>query len=391
MSMMTQTTPLHFVVPILLAKGEEKPEDKGNLITCKIKSDPNDKNSTVTHDMKIKMFKSGTTEEWLLAWQAFKLVLKGQGLDSGSAQFRFARVFLKGDALFKFNLIVKELKIDEKSETPDKLEECFKKLTEKILPHKAIRNQKCYLSRIAKKPADMKFRDYVTRMIEINDHLSSFPPDFHEDQKYSKFQLMEFIEFGMPKGWQIKMMENNIDLGKDETSFDKLVDFGERMELLEAQSRTQKMGTMSDMIPKKFKTAHKAHGSSLIKQSYKTHFQKKWCPYHKTDSHDANTCVVISKVAADLAQKKAEKDKKFPAAGNGKFDKKKFEQFQAFVHFQKMQEEQAKNEEAEGSAMYFDLVEEGEVKETEMESQEISEDGYEDLDMADMALLDLDE
>jgi hypothetical protein len=388
---------LHITVPILLEKGEEKPEEKGSLLTCKIRSEPENPNSTTTHDMKIKVFKNGTTEEWLQAQSAFMLLVKSKALGGGKGQFSFARVFLKGDALFKFNLIAKERQIAEGSEaeTPEELEKCFQKLTEQIMPRRALRNQKCYLSRIAKKPSDMKFRVYMSRMIELNDYLDKFPPKFNADQKYSKEQLLEFIEFGLPKAWQLKMVENNIDLSRDDATYETLIDFGERMELLEAQSRSQKMSTMSEMIPKKMKTAHKA-GTSLVKFGYKNKVtQKKWCPYHKTDSHDANSCTVITSMANNMAQKKAEKDQKSSPTGSGKFDKKQYHMYQQFLHFQKMQAEQEKEaseEEADGSAMYFDLVEENTVKEPD-ESQESTDDSYDvdldiDLGLDELAVMD---
>ena len=88
--------------PIGLSRPKEKNKDgiyKFEKIKCS--TNPSDANST-TYEVPLEYFKEGTPKEWLL-WKAkmFRFLV-GQNAINGLAQFAFARMLLKGQALTVF-------------------------------------------------------------------------------------------------------------------------------------------------------------------------------------------------------------------------------------------------------------------------------------------------
>ena len=176
------------------------------------------------------------------------------------------------------------------------------------MPRDSLSTQKEYMVYYCRKPAEMKFRVYVTRLCEMNDYLTHFPPNFHESQKFSKQQLIDIVNYGMPPKWKLKLATDYGTVSKDSITLELLMDFGERQEMQESFASTNNASLANKSIPRKVGSTFKKEyvSGTLTKTGYAQkpkyeNTQKKWCPYHKTNSHGIAECTVVQKLAESAA------------------------------------------------------------------------------------------
>ena len=81
---------------------EKKNYAKGEYITLKLRTIPNDEGSA-THDLIVPYFSTGTPEEWLRWKRDLGRVLQGQNVTTGPGKYSMTRRLLEGDALAAFN------------------------------------------------------------------------------------------------------------------------------------------------------------------------------------------------------------------------------------------------------------------------------------------------
>ena len=192
------------VPPIALVKGPEKSEQKGDFFKTKIYPG-NNHDANKAHDISIRHYSSGNSEEWITCYIAFMSVIawtKPENL------FTLARVFLKGDALSKFNSTCTKRGLvfnNIRDETKENFDLVTGELSALIMPRDCLSTQHEYMQYYCRKPFDMLMRPYVTRMCEMNDYLPHFPPDFNNDQKFTVDQLIAIIKYGMPPKWKLKL------------------------------------------------------------------------------------------------------------------------------------------------------------------------------------------
>jgi hypothetical protein len=384
---MSFTTGRYTVVPpIPLQKEAEKPEQKGEFFKTKIY--PGERNdATKAHDISIHHFSSGTTEEWIKDYTAFMRVCDWQKTEN---LFTLARVFLKGDALSKFNAICLQENIafnNNDQESKANFKTVIGKLSVLLMPRDSLSTQKEYMVYYCRKPTDTKFRAYVTRLCEMNEHLTHFPPNFCDDQKFSKQQLIDIVNFGMPPKWKVKLSTDFGTISKENITLELLMDFGERQEIQESylNSGIVNSSTISRTIPRKAGSTYKKTYTpgSLTKTGYasKPNYQKtdqKWCPYHKTNSHGINECVVVRKLAESASQSRDSKTTVSPM----KFDKKNY---QTFIMYTKWLENNKSNMMLMEAENEEPMIEEGQ----ELDESNETIENNEDIDLDNLSLSDL--
>ena len=169
-----------------------------------------------------------------------------------------------------------------------------------------------------RKPKDMKIRDYVDRLQEINNYLVYFPVKDGEPPAtiLPKEEMMDIFLFGIPNSWQKKIVE----LGFDSLAHtpQEFVEICERISYGESTDDGQKAKTKQSASNK----GAKWQPNSLSKNNSKrSDNAQKFCPLHKTHGHDANECKVL------LAQAKR-MSAAWEAGGSTNYKKQKSE-FQA--------------------------------------------------------------
>lgn len=302
------------IPPIPLARSiEEKPKLTD---TCRFKlwSNPRDKES-LTYEVVVKFFKSGTPEEFIQTVIALERIFKGQDLTTGPDQYSMCRKVFLNEALTAFNNAARAVGV----ETVENLKLVFRKVAETVFPLKAYFTQKQAMRRFMRKPKDMKIRDYVDRLLEINNYLEHFPVKEGEAAATSlpNEEMMDILLFGIPNSWQKKIVE----LGFDSIAHtpQEFVEICERISYGEQSNDDgQKAKPKQNAGSKGAKLQPNSSGKNFSKRSDNSN---KFCPLHKTNGHDANECKVL------LAQAK-KMSAAWEAGGSTNYKKQKSE-FQA--------------------------------------------------------------
>jgi len=152
----------------------ERPEvrdlEHGEYQRYKLRNVPEDENSP-TYELSVPYFGTGTPEEWLKFKKNLEKVVVGQNVTGGPQRYVVARRLLEGDALASFDQAARL----HGPETVQHFKRCLDDVTKHVFPKRALQTQKRYMRRFLRKPPTMKIREYVARVIEINDLLSQFP------------------------------------------------------------------------------------------------------------------------------------------------------------------------------------------------------------------------
>jgi hypothetical protein len=261
--------------PIPLERPEPRPLVKGEYLAYKLRNDPAD-DSSPTYELSVPYFSTGTCEEWLKFRANVGKVLLGQHVTTGPAKFLVARRLLNGDALSVFNAALAAL---GSNETNAAYESCMDALARHVFPKRALQLQKRYMRRFVRKPAEMSTRQFAARLQELNAYLAKFPttaPGQPAPDKLDDDEIVDIMEFGVPRSWQRKMVEHDFDAMT--SSIASFIDFCDRMESIGATDEGQTKNG-----------GHKKEGSSQ-----KTPPQKKGGDRKRlrTTSGEGNHCLI---------------------------------------------------------------------------------------------------
>ena len=120
-------------------------------------------------------FKDRTPEEWIIYKNQLTRCLDGQGATAGPSKFALARRLLMGRALADFNNSASL----RTTETREHYLQCINAVTLGVFPQESLKEQKTWMRRFLKKPTDWDIKQYIARVVEINEYLPQFPPQGH--------------------------------------------------------------------------------------------------------------------------------------------------------------------------------------------------------------------
>ena len=136
----------------------------------------------------------------------------------------------------------------------------------------------------------MPVRDYVARVIEINDYLEEFPPATlgGDATKLPDDELLDLLEFGIPIKWQRQMQVQNFE--PQAGTLREFQDFCERLEAALDEPSAD---------PKPKQTSDKEKGSK--KRRRKSNDEEKgkhYCMLHgQNPTHTTEQCRTLKKEA----------------------------------------------------------------------------------------------
>ena len=194
------------------------------------------------------MFGGGTPEECLCFMEKAKTVYVGQRMWEGPLRYNLMKQLLFGGALAAFNNKASELG----AKTMVHFQKCVKAVVSQSFPHKALAYQKKWMRNAMQKPVDMTMREFITRVREINNYLSDFPPFEGEDQKLDEEELIEIAKNGSPVKWQNEIICQDFD--KNDPTLDEYVQFFDRLATSEGKTVTyaaDNLRNIDDRIPRK--------------------------------------------------------------------------------------------------------------------------------------------
>lgn len=278
--------------PIPLHRPEKKELHKGDYQTYKLRNVPTEEKSP-TYELSIPYFSSGSCEEWLLFLKNVRKVLVGQNVTTGPASYAVGRRLLDGDALATFNNAA-----TGQNETVATFNECMDAVTKSVFPARAVLLQKRYMRRFLRKPMTMKTREYVARIIELNNYVPLFPPVTGNEapEKLPDDELTDLLEFGVPNSWQRNMILQDFDpLQHTVKEFVNFCERLEQVELAEGHSPNKKPKAPNGKSDKK-----RSRGDS---HNPKHTAGKADCMLHGTDcGHSTEDCYTLKSQAKKMRQ-----------------------------------------------------------------------------------------
>ena len=127
--------------------------------------------TSLTYNLPVPYFKTGTPEEFLKWCANVENGMKGYGANSDPSKYLFKCKLLEGDALTVFDLKANKYS----SNNNENYELTMEHLISHIFPTKALQKQKRYMRQVLRKPREMTTRDYIARVCEINNICMNFP------------------------------------------------------------------------------------------------------------------------------------------------------------------------------------------------------------------------
>ena len=231
---------------------------------------------------------------------AITQVIKGQDIQDRDAAYLLEKSLLKEDALQVFN------NEEASQENKDGLAftKCLAAVTEHIFSKKAYKTQKKYIRNIHK-PLAFGSREWISRMIKLNDHLKKFPvPDGVTAKKISREEFVDLLEDGVPYQWKMEFEKEGFD--SSSSTLKEFLEVCVRLEEAELQKPLKKRIACAakeheesdDDKPikpryKRRKGQTKRYGRRILRQQSKRHGgkrMKKFCDYHGVCYHDTSEC-----------------------------------------------------------------------------------------------------
>ena len=286
-----QETTAGAIVPAIPFEREPvKAPVKGEYHTYKLRTQPTDSSSPV-YDLSVPVFDHGTPEVWLRFVKNLKSVFTGQNITSGPTQYALARCLLKGDALAVFEAAATA----HGTETLVNFKKCLQDLTAHVFPEQALQVQKRYMRRYVKKPLSMRAKEFVARVVELNDYMLEFPIPTTTPvaTKLNNDELMDVLEFALPAPWRKEMARQNfIALTNTPKG---LVEFCQRIERFEVYDS-----------PNKKRPRESSHEKKVLFASRTKPTASFYCALHGDNpNHDTDDCNAIK----SLKRRKPDRDK----------------------------------------------------------------------------------
>jgi hypothetical protein len=101
--------------------------------------------------------------------------------------YALARRVFKGDALATFNASA----AIASAETIPNYYQAIAALTRHVFPHRAYATQKQYMRCFLHKPLGTPIRDFIARLVEMNNYLPQFPPQQLDGAQWVSFWMMK--------------------------------------------------------------------------------------------------------------------------------------------------------------------------------------------------------
>ena len=284
--------------PIPLDRPVKRELEKGDYLVYKLRNDPADPASG-GYDLTIPYFRDGTPEQFLRFRKNLLKVFAGQNVTDGPGMFTIGRRLMDGDALSEFENFVTA---EQLTQTVNNFNRAMEAVAKHVFPAQAAKLQKRYLRRFVRKPLTMSVRKFVTRIQEINNYLPSFPPQVPGEpiQKLDDDEVIDLMEFGVPRAWQKKMEEHDFD--STNTTIGEFLAFCERMERIEVsddKSRHKDQPARNGNDDRKRKALDLRNGKSVQKGT-----GKHYCLLHGNNAtHDTDGCFTIKNQVEGLKTK----------------------------------------------------------------------------------------
>ena len=275
------------IVPCIpLQDNEVIDVDKTSLVSFSLKIRPNGSNDSV-YKKTVRRFSEGSPRVWIQTIQDINEIWNQNKVQGGSDRAATVRTILRDDALAVFEAALEAAEEGEEVAegtplTPEKVDKALKAVSFSVFPHRALENQKLWMRKYMKKPANMKYRILQAKVMKMNRNLAYFP-EGSEDSKFSNQELLEILEFSLPQTWAAKFdLDSYVPTKHDLSRLLAECEAIERNENVESSNKSKQSSTKGKDNDKK--------GSQKTKESKGL----KFCSEHGMNpTHDSAKCWIL--------------------------------------------------------------------------------------------------
>ena len=263
--------------------------DKTVLVSFELRVSPKSMN-TSTYTKSVRRFSEGNPSQWIRTIYDMKEIWSQNLIADGEDRAAIVRTILRDDPLTVFDgaleAQLEPIEGDEESTevTVEKVEQAIKAVSASIFPHRALENQKQWMRRTMKKLPNMSYRVMQAQVMKMNRSLVLFP-GANEDSKFSSSEMLEILEFALPKSWRAKFdLKSYVPTQHTKSRLLTECEAIERSEAMEA-NKTQKSATKDKDKEKRIVKGNIAKPNKGLK----------FCSQHGLNStHDSASCWVIN-------------------------------------------------------------------------------------------------
>ena len=301
---------LKFLKPCLTLIDEEHvPVDKEKLVTFTLKSKAAtssraSQSATNTYKLAVKRFEEGTAWEYISVLEKLKEIWRQNSVTTATDKEAVIKSVLNGDSLTQFNTGVTSarqvVQNDGTTQEADlakaHIQAGLNAVSKNVFLHKALRNQKQWMRRGLRKPADMNVCKYISMIVKINNALPFFP-DASDAEKFSEEEIIEIAEWGLPNKWRTKFDKDNYE----PTSHDRTRLIAE-CEAIERHDEEEEVEQ---------KTTKKKVTRPTSKEPKKDEQKNFFCTLHgKNTTHNTEKCFALNKRKQQQTEKQTFSAKK---------------------------------------------------------------------------------
>ena len=186
-----------------------------------------------------------------------------------------------------------------------------------MMPKKVLARCKRHLRRHCRKPKDMRVREYVQLVHNMNNEEFPCLPPFAANQQLQDDEILDVVLFGTPKSWEREMDKQGFD--PFSTDLNQVVAKLEDIEMAEGfDANAVKVTPKKDK--KKAKPGNKKSGSG--NNNNQNDNGKKHCMFHGWGSHTTEECEHLKKQVKKLKAEKSGNDSSKDNKKSGDWKKK---------------------------------------------------------------------
>jgi hypothetical protein len=308
-----KTTPKFLpVIPLLPTKlSLDEVKDKAAYITFTLQVSKGSGPGTPTYRKSIRTFEEGDPQQWMEVITGLKDIWAQNSIMALTDMSNTAVAILKGDSLTSYETAMEDNRTapDDKSlmvpMTEQHIDDALLAVTNQIFPYCALKTQKQWMSKYARKRSKMGAKQFVMSMSQINNYIPFFP-NVTLLSKYTEEELLNILEFAVPPHWRKAFdLRDYLPTSDDKARFISECECVERNETPLAKERD---GSDDDRTSNK-KTKFAKSEKSATKSGKKTNTESSpmYCTHCKMDTHNMERFWTLKKLARekDLSEKKS--------------------------------------------------------------------------------------
>jgi hypothetical protein len=301
--------PVISLLPTKLSSDELK--DKAAYITFTLQVSKGSGPGTPTYRKSIRNFEERDPQQWMDVTTGLKEIWAQNLITVPTDMSNTAMAILKGDSLTLYETAMEDNRTDPDDEslivtmTEQDIDNALLAVTNQIFPYCALKTQRQWMSKYARKPYEMGAKQFVTAMSRINNSIPFFP-NATVLLKYSKEELLNILEFAVLPHWRKAFdLRDYLPTSDDKARF---ISKCERVERNETPPARERAGSDDDRTSSK-KTKFAKSEKSVTKSGKKTTMDSApmYCTRCKTDTHVTERCWKLKKIAREkeLSEKKS--------------------------------------------------------------------------------------